>query len=102
VFKRGIGHCHNQFIRRLAVRLNYNGAIFAFGFIEQRAKSLELSFLIAKINPRDSAAGDADDLRISLGAEQERRGWRRNGDPRLEDKVRTQQQEKDEQKHDVD
>ena len=102
MFERRIGHGHDQLVRRLAVRLNNNGAIFALGHIEQGPEPLEREPLVAKINRGDRAAGDADDLLILLRAEQERRGWRRNSDPRLEDKVRAQQEKKDKQKDHVD
>src|SRR6059058_768326 len=102
MFERGIGYGHNQFVRRLAVCFNNNGAILTFGRIEQRPEPLERDLLVPKINRRDRTAGDADDLLVLLRAEQEWRGRRRDRDPRLQNKVRTQEQEENEEKHHVD
>ena len=101
MFERGIGHGHDQFVGRLSVGLDNYGAPFAFSVIEERTQLLERSFLIAKINRRHRAARDADDLRISLRAEQKRRRRRGNRNPRLQNKIRTQKREEDEQKDDI-
>ncbi len=55
MFERRIGHGHDQLVRRLAVRLNNNGAIFALGHIEQGPEPLEREPLVAKINRGDRA-----------------------------------------------
>ena len=102
MFERGIGHGHNQFVGRLAVGLNNNGAILAFGGIQQWPEPLEWDLLVTKINRRDRAAGDADDLLVLLRAEEEWRGRRRDRDPWLQNKVRAQEQEKNEEKHHID
>ena len=72
MFERGISHGHDQFVRRLAVSLNNNGAILTFGRIEQGPEPLERDLLVPKINRRDRAAGNADDLLVLLRAQQER------------------------------
>ena len=102
MFERGIGYGHNQLVGRLAVGLNNNGAILALGRIEQRPEPLERDLLVSKINRRDRAAGDADDLLVLLRAEQKWRGRRRDRDPWLQNKVRAQEQEKNEEKHHID
>ena len=98
MFERGIGHRYDQLIRRLAISFNNNGPIFALGRVEQRPQPLERKFLVAKINRRDRATSDADDLLILLRTKQKGRSRRRNRDPRLQNKVRAQEQEKNEQK----
>ena len=102
MLERSVGHSHDQFVRRLAVSLNNNVAILAFGSIEQRPEPLERDLLVPKINRRDRATGDADDLLVLLRAEEEWRGRRRDCDPRLQNKVRAQEQKKDEEKHHID
>jgi len=71
VFERGIGHGDDQFVRCLAVSLNNERAILAFGCIEQRPEPLKRDLLVSKVNRRESASGDADDLLVLLRAEQE-------------------------------
>src|SRR3984893_13292657 len=102
MFECGVGHGNDQFIGRLAVRFNNNGAVLAFGRIEQWSHPFERHFLVAKINRRNRAAGDADDLLILLRAKKERRGRGRNGDAGLKNKVRAQEQKKNEKEHNVD
>ena len=102
MFERSVGDSDDQLIGRLAIRFNNDGTVLALGRIEQRPDSIERNFLVAKINRRDRAAGDADDLLILLRAEKERRGWRRNRDPRLENKIRAEEQKENEEKHNVD
>ena len=102
MFERSIRHGHDQFVWRLAVRFNNDRSIFAFRRIEQRSKPIERDLLIAEINRRDCAASNADDLLVLLRAEQKRRGRRRNPDPRLQNKVRAQEQEKNQEKDNVD
>ncbi len=102
MFERGIGNGNDQFVGRLAIRFNNDGAVLAFGRVEQRPHPFERDFLVAKINRRDRATSDADDLLILLRAEEERGSWGRNSNARLENKVRAQEQEKDEKKHYVD
>ena len=91
MFERGIGHGDDQFVRCLAVSLNNKRAILAFGRIEQGAEPLERDLLVSKINRRDRASGDADDLLVLLRAEKEWRGRRRDRDPRLQNKIRAQE-----------
>src|SRR5437763_14751118 len=98
----GIGHSDDQFVGRRAVSLYNKRAILAFGRIQQRSEPLERDFLVPKINRRDRAAGDADDLLVLLRAEEEGRGRRRDRDPRLQNKIRAQEQKKDEEKHHID
>ena len=102
MFEGGIGHGYDQFVRRLAIRLNNKGAIFALGRVEQWAETIERNLLIAKINRGNFAAGDADDLLILLRAEQKGRSRRRNGDSGLQNKVRAEQEKENHEKENVD
>ena len=102
MFERSVGDSDDQLIGRLAIGFNNDGAVLALGRVQQWPDSVERNFLIAKINRRDRAASDANDLLILLRAEKERRRRRRNGDARLENEIRAEEQEKNEQKHDVD
>ena len=102
MFERGIGHGHDQFVRCLAVSLNNKRAILTLGCIEQGPESLDRDLLVPKINRRNGAAGDADDLLVLLRAEKEGRGRRRDRDPRLHNKIRAQEQKEDEEKHHID
>lgn len=101
MFECGIGHGHDQFVRRLSVGLNNYGTTFALGVLEERTELFEGSLLIAKINRRHRAAGDADDLLIALRAKQKRRSRRRNRDSGLQNEIRTQEREEDQEKDDI-
>jgi hypothetical protein len=57
--------------------------------------------LIAEINRGSGAAGDADDVRIILGAEREAGEWHRDGNAGLQDKIRAKNQKEDQQENDV-
>ena len=88
-------------IRRQAIGLDDYRARFFFRLIQQRAQLFERDFLISKINRGRGAASDADDLRIDLRTEGEARERHRHRNPRLQDKVRAEQQKEDQQKGDV-
>lgn len=102
MFERGVSHGYDQLVRRLAVSFDNDGPVLTFGGVEQGAKSVKRDFLVAKINRRNRATGDADNLLILLCAKQE---WRRRGrdrDSRLQDEIRTKEQKKDQKENDVD
>ena len=55
-----------------------------------------------KINGRNCAACDTDDLLVALRAERETRERHRNRDALLQNEIRTQQQKKSEQESEID
>ena len=102
MFERSVGDSDDQLIGRLAIGFNNDGAVLALGRVQQWPDSVERNFLVAKINRRHRAAGDADDLLILLRAEKEWRGRGRNCDSRLENKIGAEEQKENEEKHNVD
>ena len=54
-------------------------------------------FLVPIIDGRDCAAGNADDLLVSLRAKRKTRERHRNGNALLQNKIRTEQEEKNEE-----
>src|SRR5436853_485694 len=86
-------------VRRQPVSLDDDGTAFALGDVEKRAKAIEGDLLVAKINCRNGAAGDADDLLVLLGRELESRKWKRDSDPRLEHEIRAEQEEEKKKKN---
>ncbi len=58
--------------------------------------------LIPEINGRDCAAGNADDLLVSLRSKRKTRERQRNGNARLQNKIRTEQQKKNQKESNVD
>ena len=101
MFERKVRDFDDKGIRRQAIGLDDNRARFFFRLIQQRAQLFERDFLVAKINRGSSPTGDADDLRIDLRTEGETGERHRDGDARLQDEVRTEQQKKDQQEGDV-
>ena len=102
MFEGNIRYRDDELVGRLTISLNDDRAIFAFCLLEQWAETLNRSFLIAKIDRWHRAAADADDLRIPLRAEQERRRRRRNRNSGLQNKVRAEEREENQEKYDVD
>ncbi len=66
-----VRHGDHQFVGRKPIGLNDDGTILAFGRIQQGTDFFESCLLIAKINGRRAAAGDADDLLILQWAKRE-------------------------------
>ena len=58
----------DRFIRSGTIRLDHDRSAFALGGVEKRSELFEADFLVTKINRRDCAARDADDLLVSCGA----------------------------------
>lgn len=102
MFDGSISDGNHQLIRSRPIGLNYNGAVFTFGRIQQGAKLLKRCFLVAKVNRAGRAAGDADYLRVLLRPEHEPGKRDRDGNAGLEHEVRAQEQKKNQKKHDID
>ena len=76
--------------------------IVALRDVQQSSELLQGNFLVAKINRRNSAPGDADDFLTLLRAKQKRRWRRGNGNSRLQDKVRAEEEKEDQEKDNID
>jgi hypothetical protein len=55
--------------------------------------------LVAQINRRIRAPGNADDLLVRLRTESETREWDGNGNPGLKNEIGTQEEEKNQEKN---
>src|SRR6266705_3598590 len=101
MFQSGVRHLHNQFIRRETVCANNERVALSSCCVKQGTKLFECDLLLAEVNRRRGAAGDADDLLVKLRAERKAVKWHRNGDARLQNKIRAEQQKEHEQKKDI-
>ena len=101
MLERGIGHRHHDLIGREAIGLDDDRPAFALCRVEQRTELFERDFLVAKINRRHGAAGDADDLLVDLRAKDESRKRQRNRNPGLQHEIRAEEQEKYQEKDDI-
>ena len=102
MLESGVCHLHDFIVGSQAVSFNDDRPSFAFGCIQQRSELFERNFLVSEINRRSCAADDTDDLLIRLRAKREARKWERNGNTRLQNKIRTEQQKENQEKRDID
>lgn len=98
MFERRVCHFDNQLVGRKSVRLDDDRLSFALGQVQHGTQLFQRDLLIPEINRRRRAARDADDSLIDLRAERKARERHRNGNARLQNKMRAEQEKKEEQK----
>src|SRR4029453_567783 len=102
MFQHSVCHLHNCFVGGQTVRFDDNGLALAPGRVEQRPKLRARDSLIPEINCRGCATGNADDLLVNLRSKRKTRERHRNGNARLQNKIRAEQQKKNQKESNVD
>src|ERR1051326_783886 len=102
VFQHNVCHPGNCFVGSGTISLNNDRLVLPLSCIECLSELLHANSLVLKINRRNGAPGDTDDLLVALWSERKARDWHRNRDAMLQDQVRAQQQEKQEQENKID
>ena len=99
MFEGEIGNANDGLIRRITICFDDDGTSFGASSVELPAEFIDRSFLIAEVNRL--AIRDADDLIFDLGREHELGEGHIYGNAWLQNKIGTQQQEKNHQEDNV-
>ena len=102
MFERGVCHRGHELVWRISICLDDDGMIVALRDVQKSSELLQGNFLVAKINRRNFAPGDADDFLTLLRAKQKGRRRSGNGNSWLQDKVRAQEEKENQQENNVD
>src|ERR1043166_3467324 len=97
MLERQICDLNHKSIRRQSIGLDDNGTTLLFRRVEQWTELVERHLLIAEIDGGRRSAGDADHLRIDLRTKGKTRQRHGDGNSRLKDEIRAEDQKENQE-----